>query len=314
MQIYMVVELLFPFHNEIYYCSFIIFNFDFSGVPVPVHLQVLITLRYLATGNHQLTISDCYEISQSLVCRCIHRVSRAIARMSHSVIKMPNNDEAPRVIEDFKAIAGMPGVIGCIDCTHIAIKRPSGDQSERFRNRKGAFSLNVQAVCGPKLQFFNVVARWPGSTHDANIFNNSRLCVEMEDGVHRGRLLGDAGYPCTAFLFTPLANPQSHKEIRYNRSHITTRNCIERAFGVLKRRFGVLGKQMQTDLENTKVLIITAAILHNLAILWRVPVPEEVVQLQLDEEQEDLDPVPDQHLGGRLQGNIERRQLIENHF
>lgn len=45
---------------------------------------------------------------------------------------------------------------------------------EEFRNRKGYFSLNVQAVCDADLRLMNVVARWPGSAHDA-IFKNSVL-------------------------------------------------------------------------------------------------------------------------------------------
>lgn len=38
----------------------------------------------------------------------------------------------------------MPGVGGCIDCTHIKIQNPGGLHGEVFRNRKGWFSLNVQ--------------------------------------------------------------------------------------------------------------------------------------------------------------------------
>lgn len=40
----------------------------------------------------------------------------------------------------------MPGIGGCIDCTHIKIQNPGGPDGEVFRNRKGYFSLNVQ-VC-----------------------------------------------------------------------------------------------------------------------------------------------------------------------
>lgn len=43
----------------------------------------------------------------------------------------------------------MPGIGGCIDCTHIGhikIQNPGGPDGEVFRNRKGYFSLNVQ-VC-----------------------------------------------------------------------------------------------------------------------------------------------------------------------
>lgn len=49
---------------------------------------------------------------------------------------------------------------------------------EEYRNRKGIFSMNVQGVCNADLLFMNVVARWPGSAHDATIFNNSIIKSE----------------------------------------------------------------------------------------------------------------------------------------
>ena len=50
-----------------------------------------------------------------------------------------------------------------------------GEDPEVFRNRKGYFSINVQATCNHDLRLLDVVARWPGSTHDSTIFNNCRL-------------------------------------------------------------------------------------------------------------------------------------------
>lgn len=45
---------------------------------------------------------------------------------------------------------GFPGVIGTIDCTHIAIIAPSIEDPVRpalpYYNRKGFYSLNVQMV------------------------------------------------------------------------------------------------------------------------------------------------------------------------
>lgn len=282
---------------------------------MPPHLQVLITLRYMATGSFQLIISDCHDVSQPTVSRCVSRVSRAIASMRPEVIKMPTHDESLNVMQDFKNIGHMPGIIGCIDCTHVLIQKPRGNNTELFRNRKGKFSFNVQAVCGPQLQFFNVVARWPGSTHDSRIFWNSTLCMEMENGMHRGRLLGDAGYSCTPYMFTPLRDPQTPQEVRYNRCHITTRNSVERAFGLLKRRFSCLTETMRASLENTKVIIVAAAVLHNLALENRVPIPDEEDEDEDELMSQDAEDAPeDDRLNVRGSGNVQRQQYIRDNF
>ncbi|CAH2004519.1 unnamed protein product [Acanthoscelides obtectus] len=85
-----------------------------------------------------------------------------------------------------------------------------GDDAEVFRNRKGYFSLNVQTVSDAKLKILNIVCRWPGSTHDSAIFQNSRLCYQFETGVHAaGLLLGDNGYPLKNYLMTPFLSPQT---------------------------------------------------------------------------------------------------------
>lgn len=59
---------------------------------------------------------------------------------------------------------------GALDCTHIPIQNPGGDQGEHIRNRKAFFSINVQIVSGPRCEILDIVVRWPGSVHDSRIF------------------------------------------------------------------------------------------------------------------------------------------------
>lgn len=87
----------------------------------------------------------------------------------------------------------------------------------------------------------DIVARWPGSSHDSHIFRNSRLHARLESGEFQNMaILGDSGYALKSYMLTPIPNPRRHAEVLYNESQIRSRNIIERCFGVWKRRFPVL--------------------------------------------------------------------------
>ena len=96
-----------------------------------------------------------------------------------------------------------------------------------FVNRKQFYSINVQAVCDSDAFITNIVARWPGSTHDSRIFENSNIADKLRDGALDGILVGDSGYACRAYLLTPILKPKNAGEVRYNTAH--------RLLGVLLR-------------------------------------------------------------------------------
>lgn len=113
------------------------------------------------------------------------------------------------------------------------------------------------------MKFSNIVARWRGSTHDSRIWNNSSLCAKMEGNPNKGLILGDNGYACTDILLTPLLNPRTLSEVRYNRAHISTRNTVERLFGIWKSRFNCLRNTLRFRPLKCCHIIIATAVLHN---------------------------------------------------
>lgn len=230
--------------------------------------QLLLTLRFYATGNHMLSAADFSGVSKSTAHRIIHRVTNAIARLRPRFIKFPIlPGEIKREQIKFFDIARFPRVIGCIDCTHVKIQSFGGNDAEYFRNRKGYFSINVQAISNANLEITDIVARWQGSVHDATIFNNSRIRALFEAGTFENCfLLGDGGYPVRSYLMTPLQNPRTEAEQLYNESHIRTRNIVERLFGIWKRRFPILalGSRFQ-KVEKVLPVIVATAVLHNIA-------------------------------------------------
>ncbi|XP_029340980.1 putative nuclease HARBI1 [Acyrthosiphon pisum] len=146
------------------------------NVALSPEVQVLITLRYYATGTFQAVIGDHIRVNKSTVCRTIKRVSTAIARLYPQFINMPRTAHERSIVQTgFYKIRNLPRVIGAIDCTHIRIQSPNSDIGERFRNRKG----------------------WPGSVHDSTIFDNYLVRAKFENQEYGNNvfLIGDGGYP-----------------------------------------------------------------------------------------------------------------------
>lgn len=286
--------------------------------------QLLITLRFLSTGTFQVVNGDLFGVHKSTVCRKVHHCIDKIGRLAPKYIKFPSTrEEVENAMQRFYKNSGFPGVIGAIDCTHIPITSPSIQIGEQFRNRKGYFSMNVQLVCEPTLYISDVVAGWPGAHHDANIFDNSSLRAKFEWGeLPQGYLVGDSGYPLRSYLLTPVSNPENDREVNYNTSHVQARNCIERANGVLKRRFPALQYGLRVNIENVPGIIVAAVVLHNIALFMNDEEPAEDAELAelLAERRRkgivvDFDPA--EALPIQIQGstaNSQRKSIIDTHF
>ncbi|XP_070521825.1 putative nuclease HARBI1 [Cardiocondyla obscurior] len=278
---------------------------------MPLH-QLLLTLRFYATGTFQIVIADFAGIHASTACRIIKKVTIALASECRHYICFPEN--TINVEKEFYNIAKFPRVVGAIDCTHIKVQSPGGEEAEVYRNRKGFFSINVQAVDNSNLEFQDIVARWPGSIHDATIFDASRLRTRFIQGeMQNGILLGDNGYPCVKFLMTPLLQTHNRAEELYNESQIRTRNVIERAFGVWKRRFPMLAIGMRVSIVTVQAIVVATAVLHNIARQMNNPEPPvDLDIIQLIEALEDHDnPIV---IPNNTRVDTARKVLIDTYF
>ncbi|VEN47557.1 unnamed protein product [Callosobruchus maculatus] len=152
---------------------------------ISAEIMLLVTLRYLATGFFLQVVADFVGIHKSSACRIVYKVCKAIAGIHSTFIKMPVTDEAQMISTRFYTIARFPRCIAAIDCTHIKIGSPGGNQPEIFRNRKNFFSFNMQAICDADLKLQNIVCRWPCSSHDSFIFNNANIRAKFERREYR---------------------------------------------------------------------------------------------------------------------------------
>ncbi|KAG5286897.1 hypothetical protein AALO_G00020120 [Alosa alosa] len=93
------------------------------------------------------------------------------------------------------------------------------DEEDSFVNRKNFHSINTQVVCDATLRVIDLVAMWPGSTHDSFMLMNSVTGIKFTEGeMPDGWLIGDSGYPLRPWLMTPILHPATEAEQRYSRS------------------------------------------------------------------------------------------------
>ena len=242
--------------------------------PIPKILQLAITMRCYANGAFQIDNGDIFGVSQPYISKIVPRVSQIIASLATDFVKFPSGDDVKEVQNFFLDYSNFPGVCGVIDGVHIPIQSPGGQESELYRNRKGIFSINCQVVCDHKHRLTNVVARWPGSVHDSRIWNNSQLCMEFEACTREGILLADSGYPLSRQLMVPFDYPCSNRiRGRFNRALCRSRVFVEQTIGNWKRRFPILSKGMRCKVETTLTIIVATAVLNNICIDLKQPVP-----------------------------------------
>ncbi|XP_015598189.1 putative nuclease HARBI1 isoform X2 [Cephus cinctus] len=130
------------------------------GLPIPPLIQLLTALRFYASNSFQMVHEDLRWLSQASVSRIVKNVSMAFAEQLKQFICFPRSDTGiRRNTATFYTIAHFPSVVGCLDCTHIPISNPGGENAEVFQCRKGYFSLNVQVVCGPNMEIMDIVVR-----------------------------------------------------------------------------------------------------------------------------------------------------------
>lgn len=220
------------------------------------------------------------------------------------LIKMPTRDTLQEQINFCEERWGFPQFGGAIDGSHIPILRP-GEYHTDYFNRKGWYSIILQALVDCHYCFTDIYVGWPGRVHDARVFKNSPLLEKAQRGtlfpnmnrVINGRdipvlVLGDPAYPLMNWLMKPFPdNGQLRPEkSNFNYRLSRARMVVENAFGRLKGRWRILLKRIDCDLQIVPQLISACCVLHNLCERsGDVFNPE-----WLEEQEEDEQPVADE--------------------
>lgn len=111
------------------------------GQPVSPMFELLITLRFLATGSFQTKM--CKNVSQPTISRILKRVTTLLSEQRLRFIKIPERSDFKRISGQFYKRGGCPEVFGCVGSTHVAIKSPGKNLAEGYLNELGYHSFRT---------------------------------------------------------------------------------------------------------------------------------------------------------------------------
>ncbi|XP_074336754.1 uncharacterized protein LOC141673925 [Apium graveolens] len=263
---------------------------------------VTIFLYVLSHDTKNRRVQLHFKRSGETVSRYFNSVLRAIIRCNHLLLKKPQpvtedcQDERWMWFQVNKILI-THNCLGALDGTHIKVRVGDKDKA-RFRNRKGELTTNVLAACSCDMQFTYILPGWEGSTHDNRVLRDSlsrKNCLKVPQGYY---YLCDAGYMnCDEFL-TPYraqryhlnvwkdgAQPTSAEEY-FNMRHSQARNVIERCFGLLKMRWGILRNITWYSRKTVGRIILACALMHNFI---RTYMNSDPLEHLLRDNMEDLD-------------------------
>ena len=185
---------------------------------VSVQQRVAVTLWILATPCEYRTVSHLFGLARSTVCCIVKDTCKAIIKvLLPSYIKFPVGEKLKETVKGFQDKWGIPQFAGSIDGSHIPVKPPELNHTDYY-NRKGFYSVVVQAVVDHNLLFTDLYIGWPGSVHDARVLASSALYNKCNNGEFlqgdslrvNGTtlpifLIGDSAYPLLPWLIKPFA-------------------------------------------------------------------------------------------------------------
>ena len=292
-----------------------------------VEKKLAITLHYLKDTGSITVTANAFGVSRSTVSSTFRTVCIAInTYLGPRYLKIPTGDSLNSTVNSFEEKFGFPQVLGVVDGTHIPINKPKED-SQSYFSYKMKYSLNVQGVCDSKGRFIDVDINWPGGTHDAKVFANSRINKAMREGkipklfrvLLPGRdkvpllLLGDPAYPLLSHCMKEYSTCYSNEDVMFNTMLRSGRNQIECAYGRLKARWQILTRAMNFKLEDIPQLIYACFVMHNYCELNNTALDEQSVQRFMDIEREN------EQAGSRIYststvGGTRTRSVLTDYF
>ena len=163
----------------------------------------------------------------------------------------------------------MQHCVGALDGLVIRTRCPYRTESDNpmaYRNRKGTFAVLAMGIADLKGKFLHFSCNHTGSTHDALAWDTNWLKQRIHDGGLPAEffLIGDEAFSNTQQMLSPWPGTGiGDWKDSFNYHLSKCRQCVERAFGMLVRRWGIFSRKLVCSHHRWSKVALVCAKLHN---------------------------------------------------
>ncbi|XP_069605173.1 uncharacterized protein [Ranitomeya imitator] len=242
--------------------------------------RLLVTLRFLATGETLRSLHFQFRIGVSTLSRIVADTCRALwDNLRDEFLPLPITELWEANAKKTEQVCSFPNCIGAVDGKHIRITKPAITGSQFF-NYKKYFSTMLMAIAGADCRFIAVDIGAFVQTNDSWTFKESdmgqrlygnnfnfplpRPLPNTEGPAMPFVVVGDEAFQMCANLLKPYSSrglDQTKSVFNYRLSR--ARRTVECAFGILVSKCRILGSTFNLKIETVDEVVKACEVLHN---------------------------------------------------
>ncbi|GJR58477.1 putative nuclease HARBI1 [Tanacetum coccineum] len=264
------------------------FNFfrvrpDATGrMSLSVIMKCTAAIRQLAYGTTPDAFDEYLQMSERTARNCLFHFNKCIISLYMvEYLRKPTVEDVENIYNKHLTTHGFPGMLGSIDCMHWEWKNcPVSWQGQYGRGDKKYPTIMLEAVASQDLWIWHAFFGVAGANNDINVLDNSPLFDDLLNdtapvvpyvvngvGYEKGYYLADGIYPQWATFVKSFTVANDAKHAYFKKRQEGARKDVERAFGVLQGRWGIIQQPARSYHVNTlRRVMYSCIILHNMIL------------------------------------------------
>ena len=257
---------------------------------IRVECKVLGILKCVAFGCSGVVFRDYHQMAPNTFTVNLKAFFDALrqSNLKKTYLRCPSKQDAIEVCELHRKKHKVEGLLGCIDCYHWMWKNCPVWQQCHYKNGKNKMSSVVlEAMVDHNTWFWHASFGHAGTNNDINIWDTSDLQGDFlsdnfHDNVDFPFVMDDENFeklwclvdgiypPCSRFVKT-ISQPVGETMERFVAWQESARKDVERAFGILVRKFQLLARPCEYwYVDDMKDMMYGCIIMHNMMVEERL--------------------------------------------